>query len=376
METYARRLVPVLSASRPDLEFVAFLNREAHEDESLRALGDRVRTVKLNVSGRSRPLRVAAEQLVLPWMTRRREIDVLHSLGSTAPAWPGTVGVTTIHDLIYFTHPEAHSRRMRVGMRLLVPLAARVADRIIAVSIASRTEISTKLGVPTERIDVVYHGGLPPGPATTAKELRERLELGDTPIVLSPSARRGHTNLSRLLEAFAAVRTEARPLLAIPGYSTALDADLTANARRLGIANRVKLLGWLSAADLEGLYAAASCFVFPSLAEGFGLPVLEAMERGVPVAASRASAIPEVGGEAVRYFDPLSVAEMRAAMEELLSDRTVAAELAAAGRRRAKQFSWQRAAEQTLEVYERAWAESGRDASAPTRDRRVHRSRA
>jgi glycosyltransferase involved in cell wall biosynthesis len=358
METYARRLIPELLETGGDLQFVLFLNREAYADEALRAIDDRVQTVRLNFSGRSRSQRAMAEQVLLPRMARRQGVDLLHSLGSTAPIWSAGVGVVTIHDLIYLTHPEAHSRMMRIGMSVLVPLAARKASRIIADSKATATDISSRLGVSRDRIDVIHLGGLPPGPATDVTELRARLGLGDSPIVLSPSARRGHKNLSRLLHAFAALNTEPRPLLALPGYATALDAELKAEARQLGIEDRVKLLGWLSDPDLEGLYEAASCFVFPSLAEGFGLPVLEAMERGVPVAASRASAIPEVGGDAVRYFDPLRVLEIRAAMEELLCDQATAAQLATAGQRRAREFSWKRAAERTVDVYRRVWAES------------------
>jgi len=117
------------------------------------------------------------------------------------------------------------------------------------------------------------------------------------------------------------------------------------------------VLGWVAEKDLEGLYAAADAFVFPSLAEGFGQPVLEAMERGVPVASSRASSLPEVGGDAVLYFSPLSVEEMTAAIETLLGDPELAGRLAAAGRERAREFSWERAAAETAAVYEHAYAE-------------------
>jgi glycosyltransferase involved in cell wall biosynthesis len=359
MEAYARRLVPALVAAAGDVQFVAFLNREGYDDPSLRSLGDGVHSVRLDVSGQSRFSRVAAEQLLLPRLIRRHEVDLLHSLGSTAPAWLRSVSVVTVHDVIYVKHPQAHSRRMRMGMRLLVPLGARRADRIIADSKSAASEIAAALGIPGDRIDVVYLGGLPAGAATEAAELKERFRL-DRPIVLSASARRGHKNLYRLLQAFAGIRTRPLPVLVVPGYSTSLDSELRRETHRLGIEERVRFLEWVTDADLEGLYRIASCFVFPSLAEGFGLPVLEAMERGVPVAASRASAIPEVGGRAVRYFDPLSVPEMREAVEELLSDRAVADELAAAGRRQAGKFSWERTAEETLQVYERAWTQRAR----------------
>jgi glycosyltransferase involved in cell wall biosynthesis len=123
---------------------------------------------------------------------------------------------------------------------------------------------------------------------------------------------------------------------------------------------RVRTLGWVPDEDLEGLYAAAACFVFPSLAEGFGQPVLEAMERGVPVATSDASSLPEVGDDAVLYFDPLDVAAIADAIRTLLADRSIAERLAAAGRARAREFSWERTARATIEVYRRAFADHAR----------------
>jgi glycosyltransferase involved in cell wall biosynthesis len=354
METYAGRLVPAMAAARPDLRFIAFLNREAFEVLGPNAFGADVRVVRMDASGSNRAARVAAEQLRLPRVVRREGVEVLHSLGSTAPAKPGVTSVVTIHDLIYARYPEAHTAAMRWGMRILVPLSARSAKRIIAGTRFAAEEIVEILKVPRERIDVVNYGGLPPGPATPETELRSRLELGEGPIVLSVSARRPHKNLDRLLQAIAKLESTPRPVLVLPGYSTPFEAELRTQIQSLGIGDRVRVLGWISDADLEGLYRLADCFVFPSLAEGFGLPVLEAMERGVPVACSRASALPEVAGDAARYFDPLSVEDIRAAIDEVLSDRDLRARLVAAGKARAAGFSWDRAAEETIEVYGRA----------------------
>jgi glycosyltransferase involved in cell wall biosynthesis len=233
-----------------------------------------------------------------------------------------------------------------------VPLAARRADRVIAISHSAAAEIVEVVGLPAKRIDVIHLGGRPPGPATDEGELRRRLELGDAPVVLSVSARRPHKNLPRLLEAFA--RTRPPAMLVLPGYSTPFENDLTRLAGRLDVTERVRFLGWVSDPDLEGLYAAAACFVFPSLAEGFGLPVLEAMQRSVPVACSNTSSIPEIADGAARYFDPHSIGEIETAMNELLTDAALARRLAEAGAERAKAFSWERAAAQTLASYERA----------------------
>jgi glycosyltransferase involved in cell wall biosynthesis len=357
-ETYARRLVPALADAARGLELVAFVTREAFDALGRDGFGPGVHVVPLRVSGRSRVARVAAEQLLLPRRLRRHGVELLHSLGSTAPARPGLPSVLTVHDVIYARHPEAHARLMAAGMRVLVPLSARSAERIIAVSKAAAAEISRVLGVPPERIDVVYEAGRPPGPGTSEPELRSRLELGEAPIVLSVSARRPHKNLNRLLHAFAGL--PGSPLLVLPGYPTPFEGRLADAISQLGLHGRVRLLGWVSDADLEGLYRAARCFVFPSLAEGFGLPVLEAMERGLPVACSNASSLPEVAGNAARYFDPFDVDDIRRAIAELLTDEATRSRLGAAGRERARVFSWAQAAAETASVYERAWESSRR----------------
>jgi glycosyltransferase involved in cell wall biosynthesis len=265
------------------------------------------------------------------------------------------VQVVTIHDVNYAVAPEGHTKAMLYGQRIVVPAAARSADRVITGSAHSRATVIAHLGVAPGRIDVVPHGGgRPPGPATPERELRAKLGLGDAPFILCFSARRPHKNLSRLVAAVARMRAQPAPTLVLPGYRTAFDAELATQARELGIADRVRLLDWVDDADLEGLYAAARVFAFPSLAEGFGLPVLEAMARGVPVACSDASSLPEVGGDAARYFDPFDVDSIAAALDELLTDRSVASRLAAAGRAQAAIFTWQRAARGTLATYERA----------------------
>jgi glycosyltransferase involved in cell wall biosynthesis len=308
--------------------------------------------VRVAVSGRGRVRRTLAEQATLPRLVRSCGVDVLHSTASTAPARTGVTSVVTVNDVIYALYPDAHTRAMRTGLRVLVPLAARRADRVIAISHSAAHEIADVLDLPSERIDVIHLAGRPLGPATSESELRHRLELGEGPIVLSVSARRPHKNVPSLLRAFA--RLEAPAVLVLPGYSTPFENDLTRLARELGIEKRTHFLGWVSDADLEGLYSAAACFVFPSFAEGFGLPVLEAMERGVPVACSNVSSIPEIADGAARYFDPESVDEIVAAMDELLSDRSQAEQFALAGIERAKEFSWDRTARETIATYERA----------------------
>jgi glycosyltransferase involved in cell wall biosynthesis len=144
--------------------------------------------------------------------------------------------------------------------------------------------------------------------------------------------------------------------LVLPGYPSPFDDELRAVAERAGVADRVHLCGWVGDADLEGLYRAATCLAFPSLAEGFGLPVLEAMARSLPVACSGVSALPEVAGDAALLFDPLSTEAIAGAVAALLHDPALRARLVARGREQAARFSWDRTARDTVASYERTLA--------------------
>jgi glycosyltransferase involved in cell wall biosynthesis len=280
----------------------------------------------------------------------------VHSLASTAPLAGPFRRVVTIHDLIYARFPEAHDGLRARGMGVLVPAAARRSQRVIVDSQSTRDDVVSLIGVPAERIDVVPLGlGSPRrSPATPERELRARLQLGLRPLVLTLSAKRPHKNLAALIRALARIGPEQRPVLVLPGYATWHEAELEALARAAGVEQDVRFLGWLEGSDVEGLWSAASAFVYPSLYEGFGLPVLEAMARGVPVACSDASSLPEVAGDAALLFDPRSEQQIAEALVRLLSDRELAERLRALGLERAGRFTWQRTAALTLESYSRA----------------------
>jgi glycosyltransferase involved in cell wall biosynthesis len=346
MEVYARELTRRLVA-RPDLEVTAFVSRAASDF----AEAD---TEVLDVDPRNRIEWVRGEQQHLPRAADRAGCDVVHSLASTAP-WHGRAArVTTIHDLNYKLVPDTHFGLRGLGMRVLVPLAARRSHRLIAISESTRRDLVEHLRVPETKIDVVPQGTAPPGPATPEPELRRRLGLGERPVILSASAKRPHKNVARLLDALGAIPPERRPLLVVPGYPTPYEAELRTQARRAGVDADVIWPAWLADADLEGLYALATCVAFPSLYEGFGLPVIEAMQRGVPVACSDRSSLPEVAGDAALLFDPEDTAAIRAALERLLGDQELRTELARRGRERARRFTWERTADGTVAAYERA----------------------
>jgi glycosyltransferase involved in cell wall biosynthesis len=206
-------------------------------------------------------------------------------------------------------------------------------------------------------VDVVPEGIGQASQGGDAAAARERLGAGERALVLSVSAKRPHKNLTRLIGAVALIPAERRPLLVLPGYPTSHEEELRELARTLGVADDVRFEGWVSADELDGLYAAADCFVFPSLYEGFGLPVLEAMARGVPVATSGRASLAEVAGDAALTFDPEDEASIAEAIEALLGDDALSDRLRTAGRERAAGFTWERAAELTAASYRRALAE-------------------
>jgi glycosyltransferase involved in cell wall biosynthesis len=354
METIAREVVPELVQVRPDWTFTAFVNREADGSDLVWLEGCERVTVPVRATSRIQWVR--GEQLLLPPLAERAGVDLVHSMANTAPARGKFRRVVTIHDLIHRIYPEAHSRLRAAGLRRLVALAARRSDLVIADSESTRGDLIRLLHVDPGRIEVVPLGvGMSTAADPTPEaELRERLELGERPVVFTLSAHRPHKNLMRLLDGLALLPVGERPVLVAPGYPTGYETELRSHATELGIASDVRLPDWLSNSDIEGLYRLAGLFVFPSLYEGFGLPVLEAMCRGVPVACSNASSLPEVAGEAALLFDPEDTGQIAAAIRRLLDDPALAAELAARGREQCARFSWRAAAEATAAAYERA----------------------
>ncbi len=356
MEVVARELIPALAvAAPPGMRLTAFINREAAGERDA-PWGQVVRAVTVPVNARNRAQWVAGEQALLPRLAARAGVDLVHSLASTAPAWGRFRRVATVHDLIYARFPDAHAGIRDLGMRALVPLAVRRSQRVIADSHSTREDLIELLKVSPERIDVVPLGlgSVRREQPLSEREVRARLDLGERGVVLSLSAKRAHKNLLALIEAFARLPAAGRPVLVLPGYPTAHEAELRERARALGIESDVRFPAWISPAELEGLWAIADAFVFPSLYEGFGLPVLEAMARGVPVACSNASSLPEVAGDAALLFDPRDEGAIAHALARLLSDHTLADRLRALGLARAREFTWERTARLTLESYGRA----------------------
>jgi len=356
LETYVLELLPELMRSAPGIRFSVFCSPRGQELLQAQDWSAEVELVVHPLFG-LRGLKAISEMTVLGVVAARR-VDLLYSVALTAPLKTRAANVVMLADVTWIVAPDEDKAATMRLWRATVPLISRRADRVIAISQSGAEDIVRYLRVPAERIDVVPLGpGVEPQVAATPERaLRERLRLGDGRIVLAVSAKKVHKNLARLVEAMRTVaNTDPAVTLVLVGRPTEHERELRALAAAQGLAANVVFPSYVEQADLEGLYAAASCFVLPSLNEGFGLPILEAMRRGVPVACSNVSAMPEVAGEAARYFDPLRTEEIAAAVLDLLGDRALAERMVAAGRQRARAFSWSNSAELTLESFERAW---------------------
>lgn len=349
LDTYARELIGQVVQLHPQLRVSVYLNERGREHLAAEPWAGEVRLVSHPLLG-VRGTRAIAELTALGALARRDGVEVLHSLAMTGPLRLRPVHVVTLADTTWIDDTSAHGAATYRMWRLVVPRVARGADRVIAISQAARRDVIERLGVPAERVDVTMLGHAEPGAVAPAADARERLGLPER-YVLGVGTRKEHKNLLRLIDAMSGVPGAG---LVLAGNPTDLDARLRARAAERGV--DLTLLDFVGDADLEALYREAAAFVLPSLNEGFGLPILEALRRGVPSATSNVSALPEVAGDAALLFDPLDTEAMAGALNRLLADGDLRERLSTAGPERAANFTWRATAEATLAVYERAWA--------------------
>ncbi len=361
-EIYLRRLISALAKIDRENSYVVFTNRE---NRGTFDLGENFLEHHCPVRGLIRPHRIAWEQLVLPWRIRQHRIDVLHSPGFVAPLFCPCHSVITVLDLIYLEFPETFPFLARQWMRFLVRHSARRARAVIALTRYSQEEILWGLDVPFWKARAIYLGGGEdrPGPAAPGEEEEILARYGITPpYLLTVAASHPHKNLVRLLEAYYRLAEKDRYQLGIVGVRhNRYGARLLRTVERLDLSSRVIFTGWVPERDKEIIYARAAMTVFPSLLEGFGLPVLESMRYGVPVACSDLPSLAEVAGEAASLFDPYSSESIVSAIRSCLFDRSLRETLVRKGRAHAARFTWEETARRTLEVYRAAAAAGDRD---------------
>jgi glycosyltransferase involved in cell wall biosynthesis len=350
-ETYMRGLVPALHGERPGARLTIATTRSGAAALRRDGWGEWAGVRELPCEDGQRVRRTWAEQVLLPRLARRLRADVLHSLASLAPVRAGVPAAITLHD-VTFVLRRTFSRTTTIGMREIMKRAARRADSLLTGSVAARDQICTLFGLDPAMVAVVPHGaGRPPDvePVPEAA-LRAKYVLGSGRAVLCVAAKRPHKNQGLLLRALEHLEPDVVVVLA--GHAEPYEDDLRAEAGRLGVEDRVRFLEFVPDAELEGLWRLAECAAFPTLGEGFGLPVIEAMARGVPVACSDLPVLREVGGEVAHYFTPDDPAAAAAAIEAARADSGART----AGPQRAARFTWEESARLHWEAYERALA--------------------
>jgi glycosyltransferase involved in cell wall biosynthesis len=360
---YARELVRAMLQVEPDAQITAFVGATAPSRPFDSEVADRVEVVRFPLRGTGLPpWHLLAQMGALPVMAARRKLDVVHGLANLVPpVSPVVPTVVTLLDVTWAHFPETMHRTATLARKVLAPLCARAADRVIAISDAAKRDIVETLGLDPGKVDVTPLGVRrnETQRRVPADDIRRTFGIQAGPLVLSVAQKREHKNLARLISAVAAL-PDGDVQLVLAGEPTPHESDLRALAAELGVAERVHFPPWISDAELEDLYETASCFVLPSFMEGFGLPLLEAMQHGVPVACSNVSSLPEVAGDAALYFDPSSEQEMTRAIDRLLRDRTLADDLVRRGQERCAVFTWEETARRTLATYRRAIEESRR----------------
>ncbi len=286
-------------------------------------------------------------------------VDVFHATDFVLPPTRRTTRtVLTVHDLSFVRTPDATSPALKRYLDQVVPRSVHRADHVLADSQATKDDLITLYNVAPDKVEVLLSGVNPRfqpvrDPAALAA-VRSKYGIGDAPFVLSVGTVQPRKNYERLIQAFAQLPDDLRHIhLVIAGGRGWLQGPIYAAVETLGLRERVHFVGFADDADLPALYSAAQAFAFPSLYEGFGLPVLESMACGTPIVTSNVSSLVEVAGDATLLIDPFSVQQITDALAHLLMDESLCTRLIERGVTQARQFTWQRAVAQLHSVYNR-----------------------
>ena len=347
--TYTRNLWEQMSR-RHDAEIVPLAHRRLRDESATST-----------AMGRLALNKTLWMQTILPWELQHLDVDLCHFTNNVASVWAPCPTVLTVHDMSLWLYPQHHYLRRLLAMRPVIPFAVRRADAVIAVSKSTQRDIVRILGVPEAKVHVVYEAPapafrrLPPGPALDALQRRYHLHDLSDGFILFVGTIEPRKNLVRLLQALKLLAKHSLPHhLVIAGQRGWKDKSVYAAVETLGIVDRVHHLGFVPLDDLVGLYNLAQVLAFPSLHEGFGLPVVEAMACGTPVVTSPCGGLAEVAGDAAEIVDPMAVESIAAGLWRVLCEPGRREDLIQRGAIQARRFSWTTAAAETREVYLKA----------------------
>ncbi len=352
---YATNLVEAVLAQPSGHDFTLFLN------EQVRALpfrpGRPVRVLRTRAPTSRTSIRVLWEHLLAPWHIGAARLEAVHSMLNVVPLAAPTRHVVTIHDLSFMRMPGAHPTHRRWYLTAATWLSARRARTVLADSHATKDDVVELLGADPDRVHVVYPGSeaaFHPRAEAHVQAFRHNNALV-RPFVLFVGTLEPRKNVDVLVRAFGVVARDGFAgdlvLAGGSGWATeAIDAALAESPVR----DRIRRIGYVKQEDLPYWYCAADLVVYPSSYEGFGIPVLEAMASGTPVITSNRSSLPEVAGDAALTVDPRDVAQLATAMTVVLASPERRATMRERGLAQARRFDWTVAAEQCLNVYQRA----------------------
>ncbi len=347
LETYLKGLLRGLAAIDKQNEYLLFTNRDSL---GLFELADNFTEIPCGVSATKRPLKIIYEQNFFPFKIRSADIDVLFSPGNIGPAVTFCPSVAVIHDMVPYERPECFSTIERTALKALFSMTIKTSTRLVTVSGHSKNTMIERLGVDPDKIVVVYNGV----DEILLRKAPARPGIACSPYILTTASDKAYKNIDSLLRALKILKEEdgLEERLVVSGRLGGLEAGLISLVDELGLTGSVDFPGFVSRDELIDLYHGARAFVFPSLFEGFGLPVLEAMACGAPVASSNAASLPEAVGDAGLLFNPNDPVDIARKTLKLLTDEDLRTKLINKGRKRAAEFSWERAARETLVVLE------------------------
>lgn len=296
-------------------------------------------------------------QVPLPVEVFTGRVPLFHATDFTLPpTLPGTKTLLTVHDLSFVRAPETTTPVLKAYLDTVVPRSVRRATHVLADSQATKDDLIELYGTPPEKVTVLL-GGVnrefaPVADADLRRAVRRRYAIPDNPYIFSVGTVQPRKNYARLIEAVAALGAQFDDVhVVIAGGRGWLEGPIYATVELCGLTERVHFIGFARDEDLPALYAGAACLAYPSLYEGIGLPVLEAMACGTPVVTSAISSMPEIAGDAALLIDPYSVDELAEALRRLLTDEALRHDLIARGFDQAAYFTWERAAQQLITVY-------------------------
>ena len=349
-EVYIRNLAKWLDRTDKDNEYFIFINKESQG--IFEQAAPQMNVVLCPIQAGSRPVRILWEQLILPFQVWHYKIDVLLSAGMTSPVYCPAASILVIHDLQFINQPQNFSKGYLMFLRAIIYCSAKSADGIIAISQKVKQDIVKYYKIPLEKIATIYHGIDHNTFFRRNKEdiaqVRAKYNLPES-FILYPASILPHKNHERLFQAFKIIKEREQEIkLVLIGITDNKQNVILGKIQELGLQDDVIFLGWLPFEDIPLLYCASGIFVFPSIHEGFGIPILEAMGCGVPVVCSGIEPLKEIAGDGALFVDPYNPDSIAEGVLSVIDDDRLSQKLIENGSKRVKDFTWENTALSTI----------------------------